>query len=78
MVAGVCALVLVTNRLQGIASIQRDADAVALAYVSNGAADAQRLAAYLHVEIVATEEIDGTVTVTVRNGSLTSVASASH
>ena len=78
MVAGVCALILVTQRLQLIASIQRDADAVVLAYVSHGAADAQRLAAYLHVEIVATEETDGMVTVTVRNGNLTSEASASH
>ena len=78
MVAGVCALILVTQRLQLIASIQRDADAVVLAYVSRSPADAQRLAAYLHVEIVATQETDDMVTITVRNGNLTSVASASH
>lgn len=77
-VVGVIGILGCTSRYLDIASARHNADAIALAAVSRGSADAQVLANAVGVTIQSIEESNGIITVTIRAGSLTVTSSATE
>ena len=61
------ALVVATAVVRERAYLQHSADVVTLAFAQRGERDAQRLAEFAGVSIVNIEQVDSSVTVTIRN-----------
>ena len=73
---GVGVLVHATSVVQQRQYLQSSADAVALAFVQRGAADAERLAKHLQVSLLQHSQSGRIITVTIGNRHGTSSASA--
>ncbi len=76
MVVASTTIVMATSVVQQRALLQSSADAIALALAHHGLADAQRLSEHLGATIASTEYNDQLVTVTIRNKSGSSRATA--